>query len=142
MICRCIRRLAGAGAIALAGCLALAVGAQAKPTTLTVCKHGCRYSTIQGAVNASGKNATIEVKPGKYVEGVIVSGHKHDGLHIIGETKDPAKVLIEGKKAKGPGGAAQNGIEGDRVNNLVLENMKSAHFAATASTSTTARATS
>jgi hypothetical protein len=68
MVCRCIRRLAGGGAIALAACLVLAVGAQAKPKTFTVCKHGCRYSTIQGAVNASGKNATISVKPGKYVE--------------------------------------------------------------------------
>jgi Right handed beta helix region len=127
--CR-IRRLAGAGAIAAAGCLVLAVGAQAKPKSLTVCKHGCRYSTIQGAVSASGKNATIKVKPGTYVEGVIVQGHRHDGLRIIGATKNPAKVLIEGKNAKGPGGAAQNGIEGDGVDNLVLENMKAEHFAA------------
>jgi hypothetical protein len=132
MITRCLRRLAGAGAIAVVGCLVLAIGAQAKakPKVLTVCKHGCRYTTIQSAVNASGKNATISVKPGKYVEGVIVSGHKHDGLHIIGDTTNPAKVLIEGKKAKGPGGAAQNGIEGDDVNNMVLENMKAEHFAA------------
>ncbi len=61
---------------------------------------------------------------------MIISGHKHDGLHIIGLTKDPAKVLIEGKNAKGPGGAAQNGIEGDSANNLVFENMKAEHFAA------------
>ena len=88
------------------------------------------YSTIQGAVNHSGKNATIQVKPGKYIEGVIVSGHKHDGLRIIGLTRNPAKVLIEGKNAKGPGGAAQNGIAGNGVNHLVLENMKAEHFAA------------
>ena len=132
MISRRLRRLAGAGAIAVFACLILAMGAQAKtkPQTLTVCKHGCRYSTIQGAVKASGKNATINVKPGKYVETVIITGHKHDGLHIIGLTKNPAKVLIEGKNAKGPGGAAQNGIEGDGVNGLVLENMKAEHFAA------------
>jgi hypothetical protein len=130
MICRCIRRLAGAGAMLVAACLVLAVGAQAKSKTLTVCKHGCLYSTIQGAVNHSGKNATIQVKPGKYIEGVIVSGHKHDGLRIIGMTKNPAKVLIEGKNTEGPGGAAQNGIAGDGVNNLVLENMKAEHFAA------------
>ncbi len=41
--------------------------------TLTVCKHGCVYTRIQAAVNASGRGATIRVKPGKYVEGVIVS---------------------------------------------------------------------
>ena len=132
MICRRIRRLAGAGAIAAAACMAVAVGAQAraKPHTFTVCKHGCLYSTIQGAVNASGKNATIKVKPGKYVEGVIINGHRHDGLKIIGTGKTPSKVLIEGKNAKGPGGPAQNGIAGNAVNNLVLENMKAEHFAA------------
>jgi hypothetical protein len=131
MIKYAIRRLAVAVPMAVAVSLPLAVVAQAKkPRTLTVCKHGCRYATIQSAVNASGKNATIFVKPGKYVEGVIVSGHKHDGLHIIGKTKNPAKVLIEGKNAKGPGGAAQNGIEGDGVNNVVFQNMKAEHFAA------------
>ncbi len=76
---------------------------------VVVCKHGCRYNTIQKAVNASGPNATINVKPGKYVEGVIVQGHRHDGLHIIGAGKKPSAVLIEGKNAKGPGGAAQTG---------------------------------
>jgi hypothetical protein len=116
----------------VAACLVLAVGAQAKSKTLTVCKHGCLYSTIQGAVNHSGKNATIQVKPGKYIEGVIVSGHKHDGLRIIGMTKNPARVLIEGKNAntRYPVGPTQNGIAGDGVNNLVLENMKAEHFAA------------
>ena len=94
-----------------------------------MCKHGCRYNTIQKAVNASGANATINVKPGKYVEGVIVQGHRHDGLHIIGVGKKPSAVLIEGKNAKGPGGAAQNGIDGESVNNLDLENMKAEHFA-------------
>jgi len=131
MFSRSIRRAGAAGVMAAAASLSLAVAAQAKqPKTLTVCKHGCRYATIQSAVNASGKNATILVKPGKYVEGVIISGHKHDGLHIIGKTRNAAKVLIEGKNAKGPGGAAQNGIEGDGTNNLVFENMKAEHFAA------------
>jgi hypothetical protein len=132
MIRRCIRRLGAAGAVAVIACLVLAIGAEAKakPKTLTVCKHGCRYTTIQGAVNASGRNATIKVKPGKYVEGVIVQGHRHDGLRIIGASKNAAKVLIEGKHAKGPGGAAQNGIEGDNVNGMVMENMKAEHFAA------------
>jgi hypothetical protein len=102
--------------------------AQAK--TLTVCKHGCVYTTIQKAVNASRHNDTIEVKPGKYVEGVLVQGHKHDGLKIVGTGKKPSAVLIEGRHARGPGGAAQNGIEGQNVNNLDLENMKAEHFQA------------
>jgi len=104
--------------------------AKASAKTLTVCKHGCVYTTIQSAVNHSGRGATIDVKPGKYVEGVVVSGHSHDGLHIIGVGKNPAAVLLEGKNAHGPEGAAQNGVEGDNVNNLVLENMKADHYAA------------
>jgi hypothetical protein len=105
--------------------------AQAKKApTLTVCKHGCIYRTIQSAVNHSGRGATILVKPGKYVEGVLVKGHRHDNLRIIGTGKRPAAVLLEGKNARGPGGAAQNGIEGDTVNGLVLENMKAEHYEA------------
>jgi hypothetical protein len=129
-----IRRCIAAGMVTVVSCLGVAAGAQAKAMTsaktLTVCKHGCRYSTIQKAVNASGRDATIDVKPGKYVEGVIVSGHRHDGLQIIGLGKTPTQVLIEGKNAHGPAGAAQNGIEGDGVNNLVMENLKAEHFAA------------
>jgi len=87
--------------IAVAAALVAVVGpavAQAKKPkkaaakTLVVCKHGCRYNTIQKAVNASGPNATINVKPGKYVEGVIVQGHRHDGLHIIGVGKQPCSA--------------------------------------------------
>jgi hypothetical protein len=116
------------GALAALAGPALAQAKSAKP--LTVCKHGCIYTTIQSAVNHSGRGATIDVNPGKYVEGVIVSGHKHDGLRIIGLGKQPAAVLLEGKNARGPEGAAQNGVEGDNVNNLVLENMKAEHYPA------------
>ena len=98
--------------------------------TLTVCKHGCVYTTIQSAVDHSGRGATIDVAPGRYVEGVVVSGHAHDGLRIIGTGKTPAAVLLEGRNAHGPGGAAQNGVEGDNVDHLVLENMKAEHYAA------------
>jgi hypothetical protein len=108
----------------------MAQAKKAAPKVLTVCKHGCVYTTIQKAVNASGRKATIKVKPGNYVEGVIVSGHKHDGLHIIGLGKKPSDVVLEGRHAHGPGGAAQNGIDGENVNNLDLENMKAEHYAA------------
>jgi hypothetical protein len=109
---------------------ALAAPSVAQAGPLTVCKHGCVYTTIQSAVDHSGRGATIDVKPGTYGEGVIVSGHAHDGLRIIGMGKRPAAVLLEGRNARGPGGAAQNGVEGDNVNNLVLENMKAEHYAA------------
>jgi hypothetical protein len=117
-----------ASAVACACGPALARAKQSSAKTLTVCKHGCRYTTIQAAVNASGCNATINVKPGKYIEGVIVQGHRHDGLRIVGVGKKPTSVLIEGKNAHGPEGAAQHGVFGENVNNLDLENMKAEHF--------------
>jgi hypothetical protein len=117
-------------AVACAIATPVAQAKKAAPKVLTVCKHGCVYTTIQKAVNAAGRKATIKVKPGKYVEGVIVSGHKYDGLHIIGVGKKPSDVVLEGRHARGPGGAAQNGIDGENVNNLDLENFKAEHFAA------------
>jgi hypothetical protein len=109
----------------------------AKVRTFEVCKHGCRYRTIQKAVDAAGsfkaKKANAKVKtvvairPGKYVEGVVVDGtlrkKSFDGLTIKGAKKNRKKVVLEGKNAKGELGAAQNGIEAISVDGLVLENM-------------------
>jgi hypothetical protein len=123
--------VAGMAAVALMAAPGLAQAKRSDSAApLIVCKHGCPFQTIQAAVDKSGKNSTIVVRPGKYVEGVIVSGHKHDGLTIDGSGAKPAAVLIEGKNAKGPEGAAQNGVEGDNVNNLTIENMKAENFPA------------
>jgi hypothetical protein len=103
---------------------------KASKGVLVVCKHGCRYSTIQSAVNASGPGATIKVDPGTYVEGVIISGHQHDGLHIIGQGQTANAVVLDGKNAHNANGLAQSGIEGDNVNNLDLENMEAENYAA------------
>jgi hypothetical protein len=130
-------------ALAAITCLATAVvpavaTAKPKPTSgggtsskaLVVCKHGCRYTTIQSAVNASGKGATIQIKPGTYSEGVLVQGHKHDGLTIEGVGTTPSAVYLNGTNARVQGNPAQNAIEGDKVNNLTLENMKEQHYKA------------
>ena len=107
------------GLLALVAALvAVPASAMAKPKnkTVEVCKHGCKYRTIQDAVDHTGKNATINVHPGKYKEGVLVSGAKHDGLTIQGTKKNAKKVILEGKNAKAPDGQpANNGIEGDGV---------------------------
>jgi hypothetical protein len=96
---------------------------------LVVCKRGCRYRSIQKAVDKSRKNATIKVKPGKYVEGVRVEGHKHNGLTIKGTKKNPKKVILEGKNAKGPAGLAQNGIEVIDAKKVRILNMTARNFA-------------
>ena len=73
-----------------------------KKEKVDVCKHGCDYRTIQDAVDATGKNAVINVRPGKYKEGVRIVGKKHNGLTIQGTDKNPKKVILEGKNAKDP----------------------------------------
>ncbi len=110
---------------------------QAKSRVFEVCKHGCRYRTIQRAVDAAGsfafkkKNrgmkAVVAVRPGKYVEGVVVDGtlkrKRFDGLTIMGTKKSRRKTILEGRGAKGELGAAQNGIEAIDVDGIVLKNM-------------------
>jgi parallel beta-helix repeat protein len=102
-----------------------------------VCKHGCRFHTIQKGVNAAGsfkakkKNAkakvVVAVKPGKYVEGVVVDGtlkkKSFDGLIIEGTKKSRRKIVLEGRNAKGELGAAQNGIEVVSADGVVIRNM-------------------
>jgi parallel beta-helix repeat protein len=133
---------------ALFACLALALAALAAPAALAkpapkksaakvfeACAHGCNYRTIQHAVDAAGsykfKNpkakTVVVVKPGKYVEGVVVDGTDRkkdfDGLTIEGASKNPKRTILEGKNAKGELGAAQNGVEAISVDGLVLKNM-------------------
>ena len=105
-----------------------APAASAKTTTFTVCKHGCHYRTIQSAVDAVkvGSKSIVKVNPGTYSEGVVVLGHKYDGLSIIGASKNPKLQILDGKNATVPGKApqpAQNGIDGTNVNGLVVENL-------------------
>ncbi len=130
------------GILALASCLALAGLATpalaAKQTrTFEVCKHGCEYRSIQRAVDAAGafkakranaeSRAVVAVKPGKYVEGVVLDGglrkKDFDGLTIEGTKKDRKRTVLEGRNAKGELGPAQNGIEAIDVDGLVLRNM-------------------
>jgi hypothetical protein len=120
--------------LAVAGMtVALPATATAKKNNKTykVCKFGCKYKKIQKAVNkAKGrKNATIKIKPGTYREGVIVEGHKHDGLTIMGTKKNAKKVVLEGKNAKSKDGVAQNGVEGIDVKNMTVKNMTVQNYA-------------
>ena len=122
------------GLLALVAALvAVPASAMAKPKskTVEVCKHGCDYRTIQDAVDHTGKNATINVHPGKYKEGVLVSGAKHDGLTIQGTKSNAKKVILEGKNAKAPDGQpANNGIEGDGVDGMRVLNLWARNYLA------------
>jgi len=112
--------------VAVFGIGLIAVGtatAAKKSKTFEVCEFGCKYKSIQKAVDKSKKNATILIEPGKYKEGVIVEGHKHDGLTIKGTNKNAKKTVLDGKNAKTPDGPAQNAIQFIDVNDATVENM-------------------
>ncbi len=111
-----------------ASALAGKKGGGKNKSTLVVCKHGCKYRTIQKAVDKAGKKKkvdTIKVKPGKYVEGVQVFGKKYKGLTIKGTNKNPRKTILEGKNAQLPGGlgVANNGIEIADASKVSIKNM-------------------
>lgn len=96
-----------------------------------VCKHGCKYNTIQKGVDAAGKwkaknkkrNATVRVQPGTYKEGVLVhgkrKGHNFKGLTIMGVTKakkpnpNARAVILEGDGALTDMKASPNWRPGD-----------------------------
>ena len=103
--------------------------ATSESKTLTVCHHGCVYTTIPSAVDHSGPGATVDIRPGVYREEVLVSGHRHDGLTIRGTGSTPDAVVLQGKGARIQGNPAQDGVEGDGVDNLRLENMKAVNYA-------------
>jgi hypothetical protein len=108
-----------------------------KTKTFVVCKRGCKYRTIQKAVDKvkDAAKTVIKVKKGTYKEGVIVSGHDYDGLTIKGaSSKNPKKTTLQGKNAKtqARGSAkvlAQNGIEGINVSDLTIMNMHAKNYA-------------
>ncbi|MCW2958630.1 MAG: hypothetical protein JWP18_1433 [Solirubrobacterales bacterium] len=105
--------------------------AKKKKKPLIVCRRGCPYSSIQKAVNAAPKNATITVKPGKYVEGVDIKGHAKDGLKIVGSGTKPEQVVLEGKGAKRlDGNPAQNGVFVDGADRVEMRNMTAQNFPA------------
>ncbi len=101
-----------------------------KKKTVTVCRRGCRFSSIQKAVNKVAKRGTVKVKPGKYVEGVVVKGRKKDGIKIVGTGKTAKKVILEGKGAKTDGNPAQNGIFVDGADNVTMRNMTARNYPA------------
>src|SRR3954471_17942097 len=72
--------------------------------TYTVCKKGCDFTTIQKAVDKAKAGDTIRVKNGTYREAVKINGSKKRYLKLVGNAKDPSKVLLLAR------GSMQNGI--------------------------------
>jgi hypothetical protein len=134
------RRLAPLLVLAAVGCLtaptAPAIAAKhQKSVVFEVCHRGCRYLTIQKAVDAAAGYAyrhkamkvTVAIRPGRYVEEVVLDGaepqRRFDGMTIEGTKQDRRRTILEGRGAEGGLGAAQAGISASGVDGLVLRNM-------------------
>jgi len=72
--------------------------------TYTVCAKKCDFKSIQKAVDKARAGDTVRVKNGTYREAVKVNGSKKRHLKLIGNPKDPSKVLLKAR------GSMQNGI--------------------------------
>jgi len=98
-----------------------------KTRTLRVCKQGCRYKKIGAAVGSARKGDRIKIKNGTYREGVSIAGSKRAYIKLIGNTKDPSKVVLNGSRLKGASaqnGVFVNGADGVRISGLTVRNYK------------------
>jgi hypothetical protein len=104
-------------------------GGTAKPKgpfkTLNVCKKKSCFPTIQSAVNKAKPGDTIKVANGTYREGVKISGASKRYIKLVGNVKDPSKVVIEGKGVK-----ASNGVQINGAVNVTVKGFQAQHFKA------------
>jgi Periplasmic copper-binding protein (NosD) len=95
-----------------------------KGKTRTVCKKGCKFKTIQSAVNRSKPGDTIRVKRGTYREAVAIRGAKKSYLKILGNPRTPAKVVLDGR------GNKQNGFLVDGADEVTIRGFKAKNYSA------------
>src|SRR4051795_5007790 len=84
--------------------------------TFTVCKDkGCKFTTIQKAVNKAKPGDTIRVRNGVYRESVKINGSKKHHLRLIGNPAHPEKVLLRAR------GNMQNGVMVNAANEVTVD---------------------
>ena len=94
--------------------------------TLTVCKKGCKYKTVQSAVDKAKAGDTVKVKSGTYREAVQVTGASKRYLKLRGNPNDPSKVVLDGSRGKGV--PRQNGVWVNGANQVTVDGFTAKHY--------------
>jgi hypothetical protein len=101
-----------------------------KHHTLNVCAKGKKakgcFKTIQKAIDKAKAGDTVKVPAGTYKEGLKIQGPKKRYLSLIGNTKAPSKVVLEGKSLTGA--AKANGVLINGANEVTVRGFKAQNY--------------
>ncbi len=85
-----------------------------------------KYKTIGAAVRAAKAGDTIKVADGTYREGVSIKGSAKRYLKLVGNVRDPRRVVLEGRGLTGIG--AQNGVKIDGAAEVTVKGFTATHY--------------
>jgi hypothetical protein len=94
--------------------------------THTVCKQRgrCDFRSIQKAVNAADAGDRISVRRGVYREAVTISGRKKRYLRLVGDRRNPRRVVLEGGNRK------QNGFFVNEADQVTIDGFMARNYRA------------
>ncbi|HSD76879.1 MAG TPA: right-handed parallel beta-helix repeat-containing protein [Solirubrobacteraceae bacterium] len=99
--------------------------------TVTVCAPKARKAkrcvrSIQKAVNRARPGDTVRLTNGTYRQSVKIFGARKRYLRLVGNPKDPSKVVLDGARLRGA--AKQNGVFIKDADQVTVKGVTATHF--------------